>query len=69
MKQNPYAGLKKVILASMILLPLVPFVMETAYTMISQNKRRLTILDSDKVIGIIREQDLFFEIDRILREM
>ena len=26
MKQNPYAGLKKVILASMILLPLVPFV-------------------------------------------
>ena len=26
MKQNPYAGLKKVILASMILVPLVPFV-------------------------------------------
>ena len=43
--------------------------MEAAYTMISQNKRRLTILDSDKVIGIIREQDLFFEIDRILREI
>ena len=43
--------------------------MEAAYTMISQNKRRLTILDSGKVIGIIREQDLFFEIDRILREV
>ena len=27
MKQNPYAGLKKVILASMILVPLVPFVL------------------------------------------
>ena len=69
MKQNPYAGLKKVILASMILLPLVPFVMETAYTMITQNKRRLTIIDSGDVIGIIREQDLFFEIERILREV
>lgn len=43
--------------------------MEAAYTMISQNKRRLTILDSGKVIGIIREQDLFFEIERILREV
>ena len=61
MKQNPYAGLKNVILASMILLPLVPFVMETAYTMITQNKRRLTILDSGEVIGIIREQDLFLK--------
>ncbi|MGB9436971.1 MAG: two-component sensor histidine kinase, partial [Desulfobacterales bacterium] len=27
MKQNPYAGLKKVILAGMILVPLIPFVM------------------------------------------
>jgi CheY-like chemotaxis protein len=42
--------------------------MEAAYTMITHNKRRLTIIDSGKVIGIIREQDLFFEIDRILRE-
>jgi CheY-like chemotaxis protein len=43
--------------------------MEAAYTMITHNKRRLTIIDSGKVIGIIREQDLFFEIDRILREV
>lgn len=43
--------------------------METAYTMITQNKRRLTILDSGEVIGIIREQDLLFEIERILREV
>ena len=27
MKQNPYAGLKKVILAGMILVPLIPFVL------------------------------------------
>lgn len=38
--------------------------MEAAYTMISQNKRRLTIMDAGKVIGIIREQDLFFEIEK-----
>ncbi|MEJ2165703.1 MAG: response regulator [Desulfobacterales bacterium] len=42
--------------------------MEAAYTMIYQNKRRLAVMDSGEVIGIIREQDLFFEIDRILRE-
>jgi CheY-like chemotaxis protein len=43
--------------------------MEAAYTMIYQNKRRLAVMDSGKVIGIIREQDLFFEIERILREV
>ena len=43
--------------------------METAYTMITQNKRRLTIIDSGEVIGVIREQDLFFEIERVLREL
>jgi CheY-like chemotaxis protein len=42
--------------------------MEAAYTMIYQNKRRLAVMDSGKVIGIIREQDLFFEIERILRK-
>ena len=42
--------------------------MEAAYTMIYQNKRRLAVIDAGEVIGIIREQDLFFEIDRILRE-
>ncbi len=42
--------------------------MEAAYTMIYQNKRRLAVMDSGEVIGIIREQDLFFEIERILRE-
>ncbi len=43
--------------------------METAYTMITQNKQRLATIDSGEVIGIIREQDLFFEIEIILREV
>ena len=43
--------------------------MEAAYMMIYQNKRRLAVVDSGKIIGIIREQDLFFEIDRILSQV
>jgi len=42
--------------------------MEAAYTMIYQNKRRLAVMDSGEVIGVIREQDLFFEIEKILRK-
>jgi CheY-like chemotaxis protein len=42
--------------------------MEAAYTMVYQHKRRLVVMDSGRVIGIIREQDLFFEIERILRK-
>ena len=41
--------------------------MEAAYTMVYQNKRRLTVMDSGEVVGVIREQDLFFEIEKILR--
>jgi DNA-binding response OmpR family regulator len=41
--------------------------MEAAYTMIYQNKRRLAVMDSGEVVGVIREQDLFFEIEKILR--
>jgi DNA-binding response OmpR family regulator len=42
--------------------------MEAAYAMIKNNERRLAVTESGEVIGIIREQDLFFEIERILRE-
>ena len=42
--------------------------MEAAYAMISNRKRRLAVEQRERIIGIIREQDLFFEIERILRE-
>ena len=42
--------------------------MEAAYAMVANKKRRLAVEQSARIIGIIREQDLFFEIDRILRE-
>jgi CheY-like chemotaxis protein len=42
--------------------------MEAANTIDYQNKRRLAVMDSGEVVGIIREQDLFFEIEKILRK-
>jgi CheY-like chemotaxis protein len=42
--------------------------MEAAYCMVTSRERRLVVMDDDLVIGIVREQDLFFEIERILLE-
>lgn len=42
--------------------------MEAAYMMIKSNLRRLVVMDGKKSIGIIREQDLFFEMERLLRD-
>jgi CheY-like chemotaxis protein len=41
--------------------------MEAAYQMVSNRVRRLVVVSSGEVIGLIREQDLFFEVERILR--
>jgi CheY-like chemotaxis protein len=41
--------------------------MEAAFKMIRNAARRMAVLKSGKVIGVIREQDLFFEIEKILR--
>jgi CheY-like chemotaxis protein len=41
--------------------------MEAAYMMVSGNERRLVVELSGKVAGVVREQDLFFAIERILR--
>jgi CheY-like chemotaxis protein len=42
--------------------------MEAAYVMVKNNVRRLVVEVAGRVGGIIREQDLFFEIERIIRE-
>jgi DNA-binding response OmpR family regulator len=39
--------------------------MEASYMMVTNRLRRLVVLTSGKVAGVIREQDLFFEIERI----
>ena len=43
--------------------------MEAAYTMVKNQVRRLAVIREGKVVGVIREQDLFFEMERVLREM
>jgi len=39
--------------------------MEAAHMMVTNKVRRLVVMNSGQVAGIIREQDLFFEIERI----
>jgi DNA-binding response OmpR family regulator len=39
--------------------------MEAAYLMVTHGVRRLVVVDGKSVIGIIREQDLFFEMERL----
>ncbi len=43
--------------------------LEAAYLMVSHNRRRLAVAREGKVIGIVREQDLFFEMERILSRL
>ena len=40
--------------------------MEATYMMLQKNARRLAVLSKGELVGVIREQDLFFEMERIL---
>jgi len=42
--------------------------MEAAYNMVTNDERRLAVIKSGEIVGVIREQDLFFEIARIMQE-
>jgi len=42
--------------------------MEAAYIMVENMARRLIVVISGEVVGVIREQDLFFEIEKTLRQ-
>jgi len=41
--------------------------MEAAYMMVDKKERRLVVMSKGAVVGIIREQDLFFEIEKVIR--
>ncbi|MBC2743089.1 MAG: response regulator [Desulfosarcina sp.] len=41
--------------------------MEAAYLMVTNQCRRMVVLEQGRVVGVIREQDLFFEMERVLR--
>ena len=40
--------------------------MEAAHTLVMEKMRRLVVLRDGEVAGVVREQDLFFEIERVL---
>lgn len=40
--------------------------MEAAFLMVSRNQRRLMVTRKSQPVGVIREQDLFFEMEKIL---
>ncbi|WP_413910088.1 hypothetical protein [Desulfobacula sp.] len=42
------------------------FLMETGHASLSFSERRLLVKSSGQVAGMIREQDLFFEMEKIL---
>ncbi len=42
--------------------------METAFVMVSTGHRRLIVTRSDTPVGVVREQDLFFEMERVLSQ-
>jgi CheY-like chemotaxis protein len=48
-------------------IPVEANLMEAAYLMVSSGERRLAVVETERVVGIVREQDLFFEIEKILR--
>jgi predicted transcriptional regulator len=40
--------------------------MEVANTMYSERRRRVMVEDGQQIIGVIREQELFYEISKII---
>lgn len=42
--------------------------METAYMMVTMNARRIVVMQNGELTGVVREQDLFFEMDRVLQQ-
>jgi len=50
-----------------ITIPADANLMEVAFMMIDNQKRRLVVMSKGAVAGVIREQDLFIEIEKILR--
>ncbi len=66
-KQNSDIKIKDVMSPAPLTIEGIASLMEAAYMMIKNNARRLVVEVSGKVAGVIREQDLFFEMEKILR--
>ena len=42
--------------------------MEATYMMVTMNARRVVVMRDGELAGVVREQDLFFEMDRVLHQ-
>jgi CBS domain-containing protein len=67
-KQKAQIKIKEVMSPAPLTIEGTANLMEAAYLMVNNNARRLVVEVAEGVGGIIREQDLFFEIEKIIRE-
>ena len=67
-KQKSEIRIKEVMSPAPLTIEGTASLMEAAYMMMKNNARRLVVKTAGKVIGVIREQDLFIEMEKILRE-
>jgi CheY-like chemotaxis protein len=67
-KQKSGIRIKEVMSPAPLTIDGTASLMEAAYLMFKNNARRLVVEIAGRVGGIVREQDLFFEIERIIRE-
>ncbi len=66
-KDNSMMKIKEIMSPSPLIIDGHDSLMEAAYMMHVNDTRRLIVMLSGEVVGIIREQDLFFEIERIIK--
>ena len=67
-KQKSEIRIKEVMSPAPLTIEGTASLMEAAYMMMKNNARRLVVEVAGKVTGVVREQDLFFEMEKILRE-
>lgn len=67
-KQKSLVKIKDVMSPAPLTIDGTATLMEASYMMVENNARRMAVIVAGEVVGIVREQDLFFEIERILAE-
>lgn len=67
-KQKSSVKIKDVMSPAPLTIDGTATLMEASYMMVENNARRMAVIVAGEVVGIVREQDLFFEIERILAE-
>ena len=67
-KNNAVLRIREIMLHTPLAVDGKAFLMEAAYKMTKNNVRRLLVTLDGNPIGVLREQDLFFEMEKILRE-